>query len=206
MGGLFSMDGKVAVFLGKIADMVILNFLLVICSIPVITAGASATAFCHVMLKLVRDEESYVVRSFFQIFRESFKQSTIVYLIMLAVAGVLCCDFFLSMQMAGGTGSPLFIVFCVLAVFFYMGSCYIFPILGFFENSTKKVFKNAFLMAIAHFPYTLLIAVVALIPWFILFFGMLIPATFFDLFFGFSISGWINAKIFIKIFKKYIPE
>ena len=56
-------------------------------------------------------------------------------------------------------------------------------------------------MAIAHFPYTLLIAVVALIPWFILFFGMLIPATFFDLFFGFSISGWINAKIFIKIFK-----
>lgn len=206
MGGLFSMDGKFAQFMGKLADVVILNVLLVVCSLPIVTAGAATTAFYYVMLKLVKNEESYVFRSFFKAFRENFKQSTIVYLIVLAVAAVLGFDFYFAVRQGNGTGSPLFVVFCVIALFFYMGSCYLFPLMAFFENSTKKVFKNAFLMAIAHFPYTILIAVVSFFPWFVLLFGQVIPATFFDLIIGFSLSGFINSQLFRRIFKRYIPE
>ena len=75
MGGLFSVDGKFAQFMGKLADIIILNVLLVVCSIPIVTAGAAATAFYYVMLKLVKNEESYVFRSFLKAFRENFKQS-----------------------------------------------------------------------------------------------------------------------------------
>ena len=101
---------------------------------------------------------------------------------------------------------PLFILFCVVAVFVYMGSCYMFPVMAFFENSTKKVFKNSFLMALAHLPFTVLIAVISLLPWVFLFFGQFIAAAFFDLIAGFSIAGYINAHIFRRIFKRYIPE
>lgn len=205
MGGLFSMDGKLAQFMGKLADIVILNVLLVVCSIPIVTAGASATAFYYVMLKLVKNEEAYVFRSFFKAFKENFKQSTIVFLILAALAAVLGCDFFFATRQTGGTGNPLFIMFCVIALFVYLGSCYLFPMMAFFENSTKKVFKNAYMMAIAHFPYTILIALVTLLPWFILLFGQFVPAAFFDIVIGFSLAGYVNALLFRSIFERYIP-
>ena len=36
MGGLFSMDGKLAQFMSKLADVILLNVLLVACSIPIL--------------------------------------------------------------------------------------------------------------------------------------------------------------------------
>lgn len=206
MRGLFSADGKLAQVLGKAADLVILNLLWIVCSIPVVTAGAAATAFYTVALKMIRNEESYVLRSFFGAFRENFKQSFIVTLILLAVAAVLGCDFYFCTRVGIASARPFFILFCVIAVFVYMGSCYMFPLMAFFENSTKKVFKNSFLMALAHLPFTILIAAISLIPWLFLFFGQFIAAAFFDLIIGFGITGYINAHIFGRIFKKYIPE
>ena len=206
MGGLFSADGKLAQVLGKAADLVILNVLWIVCSIPVVTAGAAAAAFYTVALKMIKNEESYVFRSFFQAFKENFKQATAVTLILLAVAAVLGCDFYVCTKMGLEEARPLFILFCVVAVFVYMGSCYMFPVMAFFENSTKKVFKNSYLMALAHLPFTILIAVISLLPWVFLFFGQFIAAAFFDLIAGFSIAGYINAHIFRRIFKRYIPE
>lgn len=206
MGGLFAMDGKLAQIMGKLADIIILNLLLVVCSVPVVTAGASATAFYAVMLKLVKNEESYVFRSFFKAFRENFRQATVVYLIMLAVAAVLGFDFYFAVRQGGGTGQPLFVVFCILALFLYLGSCYLFPMMAFFENRTKKVFQNSFLMAIAHFPYTLLIGIISAIPWVVLLYGMLLQAVLFDLLIGFSLAGFLNSLLLRRIFKRYVPE
>ena len=206
MGGLFAADGKLAQTLGKIADLVILNVLWIVCSIPVVTAVAAATAFYSVALKMIKNEEAYVASSFFKAFRENFKQSFIVTLILLAVAAVLGCDFYFCTTQGLDAALPFFILFCVIAVFVYMGSCYMFPIMAFFENSTKKVFKNSFLMALAHLPFTILIAVISLLQWAFLFFGQFIAAAFFDLIIGFGLAGYINARIFRRIFKRYIPE
>ena len=206
MGGLFAADGKLAQTLGKIADLVILNVLWIVCSIPVVTAGAAATAFYSVALKMIKNEEAYVTSSFFKAFRENFKQSFIVTLILLAVAAVLGCGFYFCTAQGLDAARTFFILFCVIAVFVYMGSCYMFPIMAFFENSMKKVFKNSFLMALAHLPFTILIAVISLLPWAFLFFGQFIAAAFFDLIIGFGLAGYINARIFRRIFKRYIPE
>ena len=206
MGGLFAADGKLAQILGNIADLVILNVLWIVCSIPIVTAGAAATAFYSVTLKLIKNEESYVTRSFFRAFRENFKQSTIVWLVLLAVAAVLGCDFYFCTTQGMEAARPFFILFCVIAIFVYMGSCYMFPVMAFFENSTKKVFKNSFLMAIAHLPFTILIAVISLIPWLFLFFGQFIVSAFFDLIIGFALAGVINAQIFRRIFKRNITQ
>ena len=68
MGRLFSLDSPLFSFLSKVADLILLNILVIICCIPVITVGASMTALHYVVLKMVRDEESYIVRSFFKSF------------------------------------------------------------------------------------------------------------------------------------------
>lgn len=96
MGRFFSMDNKFFTFMNKVADLCILNIICLVCCIPIVTAGASITAMYYVTLKMVRNEEAYIVRSFFKSFKDNFKQATIINLIMIAVGAVLsgseCCQ------------------------------------------------------------------------------------------------------------------
>ena len=50
-------DNPIMRGMGRLADFIILNLLWVVCSIPIITIGASTTALYTVMLKLVKNEE-----------------------------------------------------------------------------------------------------------------------------------------------------
>ena len=88
MNRFFNMDNKFFVFMGRVADLILLNILCILCCIPIVTAGASITALYYVTLKMARDEESYIIRSFFCSFKQNFKQSTLIWILMLA-AGVL---------------------------------------------------------------------------------------------------------------------
>lgn len=92
MGRFFSMDNKFFTFMNKVADLCILNIICLVCCIPIVTAGASITAMYYVTLKMVRNEEAYIVRSFFKSFKDNFKQATIINLIMIAVGAVLYLD------------------------------------------------------------------------------------------------------------------
>ena len=68
MGRFFSMDNKFFTFMNKVADLCILYIICLGCCIPIVTAGASITAMYYVTLKMVRNEEAYIVRSFFKSF------------------------------------------------------------------------------------------------------------------------------------------
>ena len=88
MSNLFNPDNKFFTFMGRVADLMILNILCIICCIPVITIGPAITAMFYVTLKMVRNEESYIAKSFFRSFKQNFRQSTIVWVVML-LAGIL---------------------------------------------------------------------------------------------------------------------
>ena len=45
---LFNLDSPVMVFLSKVANLMILNVLTIICCIPIFTAGAAITALYYV--------------------------------------------------------------------------------------------------------------------------------------------------------------
>jgi len=95
MGKLFNLDSPVFSFLNKAADLIWLNILTFICCIPVVTIGASMTALNYVVLKMVRNEEGYITRSYFKSFKQNFKQATVIWLIVLAVIMVLAGDFYI---------------------------------------------------------------------------------------------------------------
>ena len=52
-------------FLTTIGYAICLNCLWLICSLPIVTAGASTTALYDVMQKVVLNEESRIISSFF---------------------------------------------------------------------------------------------------------------------------------------------
>ena len=92
MGKFFDLDSPLMRFLSKLADLMILNIVFLITCIPVVTIGAAWTSLYYVTLKMVRDEEGTIVRSYFHSFRQNFRQATILWLAILGVAAVLVLD------------------------------------------------------------------------------------------------------------------
>ena len=78
MGRFFDIDGPFLGGLTKMADVFILNLLLILCSLPIFTFGAAYTALYYVTLKMVKDEECYIAKAFFKSFKQNFKQATII--------------------------------------------------------------------------------------------------------------------------------
>ena len=157
---------------------------------------------------MARNEESYIIRSFFKSFKQNFKQATVINLIMLAVAAILYMDLRIVGNIGGTMSQVLYIVFFAFAILYMMVFLYIYPVLAKFYNSIKNTFRNAFLMAIRHLPYTVLMAVITLLPagvFFIKSFRIQSMAIMLLCMFGFALEAFINAHFLVKIFDNYIP-
>lgn len=208
MDRIFNMDNKFFTFMGRVADLILLNIIFLLSCIPIVTIGASITAMYYVTLKMARNEDSYIFRSFVKSFKQNFKQSTIIWLILLAVGALLFVDFNI-MEQAGSEGvfKAVYLGLYLLLLFFGMVFAYIFPLLSRFDNTVKNTFLNALKMAIAHFPYTVLILVITYVPMFLtLNYGVvLVYGAFVWIAAGFAVTSFLNAKIFTKIFARYIP-
>lgn len=200
MRGLFSIDSPLWHFINKLLYIFLLNLLWLICSLPVFTMGASTTAAYYVALKLVKDEEGYITQSFFRGFKTNFKQATIIWVILLAVGLFLGID--LSVYLSSSSVSPsrfvLMTVFFAAAVAYVLECIYVFPVLARFDNTIKRTMANAFLMAIRHLPYSILILTSNVIVTAIGF--LLFPPV---LFLGFGLMAFINSWFFVRIFCRY---
>ena len=109
-------DSWIMRILTRIFDLIILNLLFIICSLPVITIGTSLSALYSVTLKMVRNEEGYIVRGFFKAYKENLKQSMIIW-IPTALCGVfLYADFRILHLSAAGSLQALRIPLLVLAM------------------------------------------------------------------------------------------
>ena len=193
---------------GFLGQLIALNLLWIVCSLPVITAGASTTALYYCTLKLHKDGDIRVFHDFFKSFKQNFKQATVINLIMLAVAAILYMDLRIVGNIGGTMSQVLYIVFFAFAILYMMVFLYIYPVLAKFYNSIKNTFRNAFLMAIRHLPYTVLMAVITLIPFAVFFVPNVRAQSLLFMvliLFGISLEAFINGHFLVKIFDNYIP-
>ena len=93
----FSYESKPMQILMKLGDLIILNLLFILCSIPVFTIGA-AQAGLYTGLKTLTDpdDDTYCTTAFFKGFKTGFKHITLAWLLLfvaeaiLAVVAMLC--------------------------------------------------------------------------------------------------------------------
>lgn len=204
MGRFFDIDSPVMRFLNRVGDLMILNFIMIICCIPVITVGAAYTAMHYVLLKIVRDREGYLVRGFFKSFVQNFKQATLIWLLMLLVTAIYVGDIFIFNY--SGLVFPKAVVVAVLAVaiLLLMVVVYVFPLQARFENKIRNTLKNAMMLALLNLPKTILMIACYAMPLVICYFSSY--AFLFVILFGFSAPAYGAACIYSGIFKKLEPE
>ncbi|MCR4586879.1 MAG: DUF624 domain-containing protein [Lachnospiraceae bacterium] len=203
MDKIFNLDSPVMRFLSRMADLIWLNILALICCVPIITIGASLTALHYVCLKMVRNEEGYITKSFFSSFKRNFVQATVIWLIMLVMILIFAGDIYILLQ---GT-FPLVLTILVGIVMFLslIGMTMVFPVLARFDNTVKNTIKNAFLMGIANFPKVILMILMNAVPLVVAYLA-LIQMTPILVMFGLALPAFGCAALYSKIFKRFEPD
>ena len=204
MNRIFNMDSPVMSALTKMADLIILNLLAFFCCLPIITVGASMTALHYIALKVVRDEECYIVKGFFKSFKENFVQATGIWLIKVFLIIVFAADFWIVRNSQDTLPSWMMMLLVCVAVLAFLALFLAFPLLAKFENSVRMTLKNSALVGIMILPKTILMAACWVLPFIILyFFPQILPV---DFCFGMSGPALLNAALYNKTFKKFEPE
>ncbi|WP_124067024.1 YesL family protein [Clostridium sp. E02] len=207
--GLFNYDNPVWRFIGKFGDLIILNILWFICSIPIVTMGASTTAVYYVTLKLARDEDGYTIRSFFKSFKENFKQATLIWLILLVLGAILGVDmYFFTRLFTGSTvvKTVMLTIFLAMGLIYLAVATYIFPLQSRFYNGIRRTFFNAFFMSLRHLFRTIGIIVIdgALVAAGFVF--LIPPVLMVFMLFGFPLVAFINSYMLTPVFDRYTPK
>lgn len=203
LAGLFNYDNPVWRFIGKFWDVLIINILWFICSIPIFTIGASTTAMYYVTLKLARDEDGYTFRSFFKSFKENFKQSTVIWLIFLLTGIILAFDvyYFVRLAEASTMRTVMISIFLAMVFVWFAMFTYVFPLQARFYNPVKRTIFNAFFMAIRHVFHTIgMLAVDVAIIY--LSFTYIPQLTIF----GVALIAFFNSYMLTNVFSRYMPK
>ena len=186
--------------LNRTADLLILNLLTLLMCIPVITAGASLTAMHYVLLKMVRGEEGYIVKSFFRSFKREFGQATILWILFVALGALMASNMVLVLE---GTGHyPIWLPSSILvaAVLELIIMIYTFALLSRFDNSVYHTLLNAVTLTFSELPRSLAMAVITLTPAIaFLTTTVLLPLL---VLFGLSVPGYACAMVYDPIFRK----
>lgn len=154
---LFDVNGLLMSELRKLANIFICNIMFCLLSLPVVTAGASLAALYTCMQAvLANDEEDIIAKQFWNAFKRNFRQATAIWLICLAVAGLLGVYYMIITHMGGTMERVYRISFFMMCFIFMAGFQYVFPMQARYENTVKNTMKNAWILSIAALPWTVL--------------------------------------------------
>ena len=211
MKSIFSFDGPLFAFVERIGNLMILNFLFIVFSLPIVTIGPAMTAMHYVTLKMARNEEEGILMPFLHSFKQNLKQGIAVGLLTFGVGIFLAYDLYIIYQlmMTGGFLDKIFFVVILLAfIVYWMVMVYIYPMLARYDNSTKQMFRTATLLAVRHLPATVCMAIISLAPVVLL---MYTPTTFllallFYMVLGFATVALMQDKLMVRIFAQYTSD
>lgn len=150
---------RISEVLSGLIDLIVAGLLWLVCSLPVITIGASTTALYYAVNKCVRHNRGRLTPTFFSGFRRNFRQATLIWLLMLAYVLVGLLDAYAFRLMGFGAGTVPY----VLSFLFFLPPLLLFPwVFAFvsrFQNTVSGTLKYCCWLALRHLKETLILAV-----------------------------------------------
>ncbi len=193
--------------LNRIGDAMILSLLFVIGCVPIFTIGASVTATYYAAMKGVQGDDGYVFKNYIKSFKQNFKQSTVIWLIMAVILFVFGVDlwFWLKQWQDArlAAAKPMIAVSVVLLAVAIFITMYVFPLQAKFDNKTSIQLRNAFLLSIKNFPTTLLLVVISAVVVWAFYYQTVIAVVGFALI-GFGFCAYVYAYFMLVCFKPYL--
>ena len=204
---LFSPDSKFMRAMSMLGDLMLLNFVFLLCCLPVVTVGAAITALDTVVFRLARGTEGRMLALFFRSFRQSFRRATPLWLLLLLAGAVAVLDIRIFSPL-GGWLRLLSVPFYLLLTLTLFTAGYAFPLLSQFENSVRGTLKNAVFLSLGYLPRSLVLTALNVFPFVLLLADLYLFLTvgFLWVFLYFSAAAFLNMKLLEKVFAPYRAE
>lgn len=199
----FSSDSKFMTLCTRLVELCKINLLWLLCSLPLVTVGASTCAMLSA-LRAMQQGEDCGAGPFFQAFRLHLPRATALWLLTVFFGLMLALDYRLVayMEFPGRMAVIVLICFCGFALVLVAGL--MFPLLVRYPATVKDTVVNALLLSIANLPKMLLVTAMNILPALLL---IVLPQVFFFLSFllpvcGFALIGLYDLNVTDKIFAK----
>lgn len=207
MENFFDPDSWLMSTLSEMADLIIVNILWLLTSIPIVTLGASTAALYSVVRPSEKRYGSSAAKNYVFAFVRNFKKGTLLFLLLLIPALFAAVN---AVMVFYGLleDSIVSYVVCGISIFLFLFVwSYAFPLTASFDNTVLKTAANALVLSIAHLPTTIAVTVLNLLPVVVLLF-------FTDFFFSwfmvwlllaFALIAKANAWLLERVFRRYRP-
>lgn len=202
------LDSKAYRILSKVSDLILVNLLFILCSLPLFTLGASLRALYRVCER-IQNEEDHICRTFLTEFRDGFGYACGPFLIWLLVSVFVILDgvivLFYWKPAFGDVLMGLLILAGILLLF--TGS-YLAPVMAAGKRQVRDVFFLSFYLSLRYLPRTLAVCALDLLPVALLViwtyaFPVILPFWFFI---GFSLTAYLNARLLGPALKELSEE
>jgi len=185
--GAFNYDNPFMAIMIRIANLMLLSFYWVICSLPLITVVPASAALYHSICKVVRTNGNGVTRDFFHTLKNELKSGSVLSLTCGVSAALLAYGFFLGGQFLGEGifGIIHFAIGALLVMVLLPTVLYVPPVLSRFQGSASVILRLSLFFSSQHpvrnlFMLVLLALIVFLVDFYPVLL-MLLPGIYVDL-------------------------
>lgn len=183
-----------------LSRLTILNLIWLICCIPVITAGASTAAQYYAIRQLINGDTA-VFRNFRTGMRLYWKQASIIWLILAALAFSFTMAYYILNNAAVPGKAALISIAALAFLTLILTMLWVYPVMVNFKGNLREIIFNAFVFTFMYAPITLIAAAFYGIAAFLLMRFLLTRGL--VILFGQSLVAYANMNLFGKVFLKY---
>lgn len=161
---IFQQDNPYSMFMNRVGDLAMLSVAWFICSIPVVTIGASTQAACEMAREMLEGTDQGVFRGFWRAFKRRFTTSLAMTLIVGLFWGVAAADLWIMSAQRGDTANVLYGVTLGVIVVVGVLLAYVFPLASRSKLSAWKQITRSVKVSIAKPVPALLIFAMNVLP------------------------------------------
>ena len=151
-------ESKLRRALTALIDVIWAGLLWLLCSLPLVTLGASSAALYYGIVKCVRHERGRLTSSFFRAFRENFRTATLLWLLCLGWLLIGLGDLRAFQLMGVREGGVLYYVSRLFFLPLPLLLPWLFAFVSRFQNTVFGSLKYTVYLAMRHVAVTLLLA------------------------------------------------
>lgn len=170
--GLFSQEGRFARFMNLLWSLIVTSALWIVCSLPIVTAGAATAAAYYAVAKTVRFHTGSTASEFFRCFKQNLRQSLPVSIGLTLALALVVVE---AMYLYSDASVPLWFlyVFYLMALLLAALGIYLWPCLSRFQMGNMALLRMGVVLMFRYLHFTLafllglgaLLAGLWLMPW-----------------------------------------
>lgn len=201
-------DSKAYRVLSRVSDLILVNLLFILCSLPIFTLGASLRALYRTC-ECIQKEDDHICRIFLTEFRDGFGYASGPFLIWLVIFVFVVFDSVIVLfYWKPAFGDVLMGLLMLAGILLLFTGSYLAPVTAAGKRRVRDVFLLSFYLSLRHLPRTLLICALNLLPVALLViwtyaFPVILPFWFFI---GFSLTAYLNARLLGPALKELSEE